>query len=184
MNREQIEAKAREEFLEQVTAEGWTVKQIVDFAFSIAQEVEMEKLRSGGRKREHHEDCDIHDTMISGKPCNCYLLFKQRLDDLEHKVAETASLCGVPHDNDFTADETLNRIVDFYADLCHQLRTANGMRRKAEFYLEHHVGQYIDCSGGLYDFCEKCETKSGPYRPFTDPRHDWTDQKWIDREGS
>ncbi len=39
-----------------------------------------------------------------------------QLTNLQHKVAETADKCGVPHDNDFEASETLDRIAEFYID--------------------------------------------------------------------
>jgi hypothetical protein len=46
---------------------------------------------------------------------------QSELDELEHKVAETAEKCGIPHTNDFDASETLNRIAGFYLDeIAHQ----------------------------------------------------------------
>jgi len=30
---------------------------------------------------QHDENCDTRDTMMPGKPCNCYVLLKSKLED-------------------------------------------------------------------------------------------------------
>lgn len=42
---------------------------------------------------------------------------KAESNELQHAVAECAGKCGVPHDNDFTAQETLDRISGWFLEL-------------------------------------------------------------------
>jgi hypothetical protein len=43
--------------------------------------------RAAGRAEAHHEDCDTRDPMIPGKPCNCYLLWRERAEKAEADLA-------------------------------------------------------------------------------------------------
>lgn len=58
-----------------------------------------------------------------------------KLDELEHKVAETAEKCGVSHDNDFNANETLDRIAGFYLDEVAHLKLLFDVHQKSVVWL-------------------------------------------------
>lgn len=51
-------------------------------------------------------------------------------EELQHHIAKTASDCGVAHDNDFDAAETLDRIAEFYNDLKAQLAEERALKEK------------------------------------------------------
>lgn len=37
---------------------------------------------------QHDENCDTRDTMIQGKPCNCYVILRAKVAELEQEIVE------------------------------------------------------------------------------------------------
>lgn len=57
--------------------------------YNVAMDV-IENLKAALAEREknqHHENCDSRDVLTPNKPCNCYLLYKQRAEQAEARVA-------------------------------------------------------------------------------------------------
>jgi hypothetical protein len=60
------------------------------------------------RESQHHEDCDTRDTMIQGKPCNCYLHFKAALAAKDAALMEAQAMIAkleFYHDHDSCGTE-------------------------------------------------------------------------------
>ena len=47
------------------------------------QNVALQARLEDAERNQHDENCDTRDVVISGKPCNCYLLLKERLEEAQ-----------------------------------------------------------------------------------------------------